>query len=431
MSFFGISFVTISVSVHVAALFFSGCNAIHIPSSSAIDDVFQRSIPTTRIRSLRGKTTKKNKQKKEKKSVTSDYFHAYPNIVLNQDDESSDEDLFVSSARIINGHDASQQYRQFILLLNGNTPVGCGAVLIDENHVLTAAHCMAVTINRVYINAYSPWNGNAGYPYQVEDVSEIFVHPGYDERTFDNDFAILKLRNEISNEFSPIALPSVDTTYTTEDDFTVLGFGRMSNDISFSSILQETNVGYVPTDQCRNIPGFRETVKDSMLCAGGGNTDSCTGDSGGPLIKKTRQGPELVGIVSWGYGCATIGMPGVYGRVQSALAWIREIMCSDSNSKFCNQALSIMDDMGLEEVNTVSQEPTANQSSQRGESCTSISGDYTYQQVKNGKTKQKTRSCDWKNTAKLCEKSTIVMVDGESLPLVEVCPEQCEASWCV
>ncbi len=430
MYFFRVSFVTISISVQIAVLFISGCYALDISPSSELDGILKRAIPITRRRSLRGKTTKKNKQKKEKHSIASDYFQAYPDIVPNQDEKSSEEeDFFAFSSRIINGHDASQQYRQFIMLLNDNTPVGCGAVLIDEKYVLTAAHCMAVTINQVYINAYAPWNGNAGYPYQVEDVYETFVHPGYDERTFNNDFAILKLHNKISNEFSPIALPNVDTTYTTEDVFTVLGFGRVSDDISFSSILQETTVGYVPTDQCRNMPGFRDTVKDSMLCAGGGNTDSCTGDSGGPLLKETRESPELVGIVSWGYGCATIGMPGVYGRVQSALDWIREIMCSDSNSDFCNQAQPIKDDEMLEEIHSVSQEPS-NQSTPRGDSCTSISGEYTYQQVKNGKTKQKTRSCDWKNTAKLCEKSAIVVVDGESLPLIEACPEQCEASWC-
>ena len=61
-----------------------------------------------------------------------------------------------------------------------------------------------------------------------------------------------------------------------------------------------------------------------MVCAGysSGGYDSCQGDSGGPLIMTNDEGEyELIGIVSWGYGCAEAGYPGVYSKIHSRLSW--------------------------------------------------------------------------------------------------------------
>lgn len=64
----------------------------------------------------------------------------------------------------------------------------------------------------------------------------------------------------------------------------------------------------------------------SMICAAveEGGKDSCQGDSGGPLIATATK--EQVGVVSWGYGCAQKGNPGVYANIEVGLPWIQETM---------------------------------------------------------------------------------------------------------
>ena len=57
------------------------------------------------------------------------------------------------------------------------------------------------------------------------------------------------------------------------------------------------------------------SIYDSMICAARSNQDACQGDSGGPLLERDSTNPTLVGVVSWGNGCAKQGYPGVYSRI--------------------------------------------------------------------------------------------------------------------
>ena len=72
-----------------------------------------------------------------------------------------------------------------------------------------------------------------------------------------------------------------------------------------------------------------------MICAGGADKDACQGDSGGPLVCSDDSGNSYVfGIVSWGIGCATEGIPGVYTNVAAFNGWIYDII----QSRFTNVA---------------------------------------------------------------------------------------------
>ena len=63
-------------------------------------------------------------------------------------------------------------------------------------------------------------------------------------------------------------------------------------------------------------------LKDKGLAEGG--KDACQGDSGGPLVTKSPSdlGYSLIGVTSWGDGCAGANKYGVYAEFSKYLDWV-------------------------------------------------------------------------------------------------------------
>merc|ERR1719348_2967541 len=126
-----------------------------------------------------------------------------------------------------------------------------------------------------------------------------------------------------SSVIGKIGLPSDGQEYPSGHMCTVSGWGTTSEGGSLARQLMKVDVPVVSDDDCRDAYGQSE-IAASMICAGldAGGKDSCQGDSGGPFMC----GNQLSGVVSWGYGCAEAGYPGVYTQTSYFISWLNSHM---------------------------------------------------------------------------------------------------------
>jgi secreted trypsin-like serine protease len=204
----------------------------------------------------------------------------------------------------------------------------CGATLISDTHVLTAAHCIKPFKQediKIRLGEYD-FDQEGETADQTFTLSSMKIHEAYNDVTFENDIAILKLSGVATRSASvwPICLPPASEKFTNRRAF-VIGWGTIYFGGPTSSTLQEVNVRVWENDQCAtNYQQLDRNVLGTMLCAGETNRDSCQGDSGGPLncMNPSTRRWELCGVVSWGARCAEPDFPGVYTRVTEYLDWI-------------------------------------------------------------------------------------------------------------
>merc|ERR1711971_873245 len=227
--------------------------------------------------------------------------------------------------RIVGGDDADvQEYPwQVGIEINGQFP-WCGGSLISETEILTAAHCVQGR-RPSSIKVIVGENDISDEEQMKLEVAEVLIHPMYNGSTYDNDFAILRLVSPIafSASISPVCLPADPTVTFTVEVATVTGWGSLGAGNQIPAILQEANVTVISNAACKTAPQpYKDGISETMLCASAPGKDSCQGDSGGPLVLLENGRQTLVGVVSWGVGCALPEFPGVYARVTVAMDWI-------------------------------------------------------------------------------------------------------------
>ena len=217
----------------------------------------------------------------------------------------------------------------------------CGGSLIASNVVLTAAHCAIAgdsTIYDVYLGVYRSDTIDFDPDVEYRSVTASIIHPKYSVDVMGGvnyDFNLLLLNDHVMN-MNPIAVdggtPSTTTDLEVGDSLYVSGWGTTQFGGSGSNILLESELNYVSSSECNEAySGF---IGEQELCASAPGKDACQGDSGGPIVYRessvaSSSSDILVGVTSYGEGCATPGYPGVYARVQHVYEWIESVLCND------------------------------------------------------------------------------------------------------
>ncbi|XP_065263532.1 ovochymase-1 [Emys orbicularis] len=223
----------------------------------------------------------------------------------------------------------------------------CGGSLIQEDVVVTAAHCVFTLEQKLVKNLIVTVGEHnlrkADEQEQNIPVSQVIVHPDFNRLGYmHSDIALLylKYRVKYGHRVQPICLPHKDDKFEAGTLCVASGWGRVSEAGELSNVLQEVELPIIDRGTCSallkqmNLP----PVASSMLCAGfpDGGKDACKGDSGGPLVCRRASGIwTLAGVTSWGVGCARgwdvleksiskRGSPGIFSNVAELMDFITQ-----------------------------------------------------------------------------------------------------------
>ncbi|XP_014483142.1 PREDICTED: trypsin-1-like [Dinoponera quadriceps] len=211
----------------------------------------------------------------------------------------------------------------------------CGGSILDDNTILTAAHCVPKLFGSLRVVAGKYYLMKNEKTNQVSEVNRFKVHNEFKGNVAQHDIAILKLAIPLvfNDKVSAVKLPSKNEIEI--GNAILSGWGSISKNFLpiFPTVLQKATLSILDNDSClkkfpKDIIGKQPELYSTQMCTDSLNGESaCSGDSGGPLVQRNDKEKEVtqIGIVSWGvYPCGVSHLPSVYTRISSYINWIDE-----------------------------------------------------------------------------------------------------------
>ncbi|XP_054828432.1 ovochymase-2 [Eublepharis macularius] len=268
-------------------------------------------------------------------------------------------------SRIVGGNQVQQGSHPWQVSLKRQNIHFCGGTLVSPQWVITAAHCVQ---SRYLLSSLTITAGEHDLSLTEEEeqtlpVKYIISHPKFDpKKPMNYDIALLKVDGNFKYgpKVWPACLPNPDEKFDPGSICSTCGWGRLRENGILPQVLHEVELPILDHDECsRALSTLKKPIQgDTLMCAGfpDGGKDACQGDSGGPLVCMSEHGSwTLVGVTSWGMGCARgwmhnlrkkynrRGSPGVFTDLIKLLPWIQQHMATDVRMKSSTASCSIQD----------------------------------------------------------------------------------------